>query len=487
MRSYLLIFSLILSLFTYAHGGQPHKGGSPSREQQSASSPVTITGRTAVPTPLKLAPGGRYFMQQDGAPFFWLGDTGWLLFARLNREDAERYLEDRRSKGFNVIQVMLLHTLGVVNAYGDSALVNRNPSKPKTTPGNTFSNPLQYDYWDHVDYIIDLAAAKGIYIALVPVWGSEVKAGRVTQAQAASYARFLATRYKSKPNIIWMNGGDIKGSDSLRVWNSIGATLHAIDPGHLCTFHPRGRFSSSAWFHTAPWLSFNSIQSGHRNYIQDTSKGEPHYGEDNWKYIRADYARLPIKPVLDAEPSYEAIPQGLHDTLEPRWTDSDVRRYGYWSVFAGAAGFTYGDNSVMQMLRPSDKISSYGAKAFWYDAISDPGSAQMQYIKKLLLSKPYFDRVPDQQLVAGDTGTKYNYLAATRGKDYAFVYTYNGRNMKIVMGRIGGNKVKAAWYNPRNGTSTPAGEYPNKGILDFNPPGEPKNGNDWVLVLDSVQ
>jgi len=61
-------------------------------------------------------------------------------FSRLNREDAERYLEDRRSKGFNVIQVMLLHTLGVVNAYGDSALISRDPSKPKTTPGNAFSD-----------------------------------------------------------------------------------------------------------------------------------------------------------------------------------------------------------------------------------------------------------------------------------------------------------------------------------------------------------
>ncbi len=465
MRSYCFILVLITALL--APGGSPSRGGSPGDTQ------------------LKIAPGGHYFIDQNGQPFFWLGDTGWLLFAKLNREETERYLEDRRLKGFNVIQVMLLHSLDAVDAYGDSALVNCNVATPRTTEGNSPSVPAQYDYWDHIDYVIDRAAAKGIWIALVPVWGGNVKSGHVTEAAAARYAAFLARRFKTKPNIIWMNGGDIKGSDSLRVWNRIGATLHAGDPAHLCTFHPRGRFSSSAWFHNQSWLDFNSVQSGHRSYAQDTSKGELHYGEDNWKYIQADYNRSPVKPVLDAEPSYEGIPHGLHDTLQPRWTDADIRRYGYWSVFAGAAGYTYGNNSVMQMLRPSDKGSAYGAKAYWYDAINDPGAAQVQYLKKLLLSRPYFERVPDQQLIAGDAGDKYNHLVATRGQRYAFVYTYTSRDMKITMGRITGNTVTASWYNPRNGNTTTAGTYPNKGTVTFNPPGEPANGNDWVLILDS--
>jgi hypothetical protein len=381
----------------------------------------------------------------------------------------------------------VLHSLDAVNVYGDSALVHGNVTTPKSTEGNSLSVPGQYDYWDHVEYVIDRAAAKGIWIALVPVWGGNVKGGRVSEAAAARYASFLANRYKSKPNIIWMNGGDIKGTDSIHVWNRIGATLHAQDPAHLITFHPRGRSSSADWFHDQPWLDFNSVQSGHRDYAQDMSKGDPNYGEDNWRYIQAAYNRRPVKPVLDAEPSYEGIPHGLHDVKQPRWTDADVRRYGYWSVFAGAAGYTYGNSSVMQMLRPTDKNSSYGAKAFWFDAINDPGAGQVQYLKKLLLSRPYFDRVPDQSLVAADPGTRYNYLAATRGKDYAFIYTYTGRNIKVAMDRIGAAQVKASWYNPRNGDITPLGSYAGKGVVQFNPPGEPRNGNDWVLVLDKMK
>lgn len=57
----------------------------------------------------------RFLTYSDGKPFFWLGDTGWLLFSKLNCEEAEKYLENRAEKGFNVIQAMVLHELKVTN------------------------------------------------------------------------------------------------------------------------------------------------------------------------------------------------------------------------------------------------------------------------------------------------------------------------------------------------------------------------------------
>jgi hypothetical protein len=434
---------------------------------------------------LKVSTNSRYFTTENNDPFFWLGDTGWLLFSKLNREEAEKYLEDRRQKGFNVIQVMVLHNVSAANAYGDSALINRNVATPLVTEGNSFSDTAQYDYWDHVDFIVDKAAEKKIYMALVPVWGSNVKAGHVDEAQGKAYATFLAERYKNRAHIIWMNGGDIKGSDSRDVWNTIGKTLREKDPDHLITFHPRGRTQSSEWFHGEPWLDFNMFQSGHRRYDQDTAKAELRYGEDNWKYVEADYNRQPVKPTLDGEPSYEQIPQGLHDTTQVRWTDKDVRRYGYWSVFAGGCGYTYGDNSVMQMLKPEDTKSAYGAKDFWFDALNDPGAGQMVHLKELMLSRPYLERVPDQSLIS-EQGEQYNYLVSTRGKNYAFVYTYTGRNFKVNMGKIEGKEVKATWFNPRDGKTEEVGTFTNTGVTEFDPPAAPQEGNDWVLILDSI-
>ncbi|MES2329050.1 MAG: glycoside hydrolase family 140 protein [Bacteroidota bacterium] len=432
---------------------------------------------------LKISNDKRSFVTGNNDPFFWLGDTGWLLFTKLTRNEAIQYLNDRQSKGFNVIQVMVLHDVKhAVNRYGDSALINNDVSKPKITQGNRFSDPTEYDFWDHVDYVISEAEKRGIYMALVPVWGSNVKSGLVSEDGAKKYATFLTNRYKDKSNIIWVNGGDIKGTDKQSVWKIIGSTIRSIDHQHLITFHPRGRSTSSEWFHKEDWLDFNMFQSGHKDYAQDTA--EPRIGEDNWKFAQNDYALQPLKPTMDGEPSYENIPHGLHDSLAPHWHADDVRRYGYWSVFSGGAGFTYGDNAVMQFFNGIG-IGDYFTKQKWSDAINDNGSSQVQYLKKLMLSKPATGRVPDQSLIANQ-GQRYEYFAAIRGNDYAFIYTYTGRNMQVNMGKIKGTKIKASWYDPRNGKYLAIGVFDNKGKHEFDPPGNTQNGNDWVLVLTSV-
>lgn len=427
---------------------------------------------------LKISENGRFFTDQDGEPFFWLADTGWLLFNRLTREEADRYLADRQQKGFNVLQVMVVQALRTVNVYGDSALTSHDLGVPKVTDGNAFERSEEYDYWDHVDYVVGKAAEKGIKIGMVPIWGNAVKNGKTSAAQARAYAQFLARRYRDRSNIVWINGGDIQGDVVPDVWEAIGSTLRAEDPNHLITFHPFGRMQSSKWFHDRDWLDFNMFQSGHRTYTQDNEAKDLRYGEDNWRYVEADYARTPIKPVLDGEPSYENIWYGLHDKTLPVWTADDVRRYAYWSVFAGACGFTYGNNGVMQMRYARDpKLPS------WEEAIDDPGAGQMIHLKNLMHSKPYFERVPDQSLLA-ENGERYDRLLATRGKDYALIYTWNGRDMKINMGKIGGAKLNVSWYDPRTGQTRVLGKVTNRGIKTFDPPGEVRNGNDWVLVLE---
>ncbi len=432
---------------------------------------------------LKVSDNGRYLATENGDPFYWLGDTGWLLFAKLDRGEAERYLDDRAAKGFNVIQVMVLHTLEVANTYGDSALIASDVSRPMLTEGDTPEDPLAYDYWDHMDYIIELAAEKGLYMALVPVWGSNVRSGKVSLEQAETYAAWLAGRYAEKPNIIWLNGGDTRGDENTEIWNAIGEQLRKNAPHHLITFHPFGRTASSWWFHDADWLDFNMFQSGHRRYDQDDT--ERAYGPDNWKYVRDDYALSPAKPSLDGEPSYEGIPQGLHDLEEPYWNDDDVRRYAYWSVFAGGCGFTYGHNAIMQMHKPGDANPSYGVRAYWTEALDAPGAQQMQHLKRLMLSRPYFERVPDQRLIATQPGERYDHQVATRGRDYALIYTYNGRNIEVNMGKIGGERVRASWFDPRNGDISVLGAFENSGVASFDPPGEQGEGRDWVLVLES--
>ena len=136
----------------------------------------------------------------------------------------------------------------------------------------------------------------------------------------------------------------------------------------------------------------------------------------------------------------------------------------------------------MQFYTPGDSGISFFPKVKWQEGLKAPGASQMQYVKNLLLSKPYFERVPDQGLI-NDQREKYNYIIATKGKSYALLYTYTGRNMEVNLGRYAGKKVKCAWYNPRNGEYIAIGNFDNRGTKTFDPPGEVKEGNDWVLVL----
>ncbi len=217
---------------------------------------------------LVVSENGRFLQFENGKPFFWLGDTGWLTFRRLDRAEADTFITNRRDKGYNVIQIMVLHGLPMVNTFGDSAFIDVDPSKPNVTPGDDPADPKAYDYWDHVDYIVDKAAENDIYIGMVASWGSIVKSGKINMSNIESYANFLVERYKDKPNIIWITGGDIQGSDGLDVWNTMGTIFKTKDPNHLVTFHPFGRTNSSTWFHNESWLDFNMFQSGHRRYDQ---------------------------------------------------------------------------------------------------------------------------------------------------------------------------------------------------------------------------
>lgn len=446
-----------------------------------AALPALFAGEPAPPWRhggLKVSENGRYLQTGGGAPFFWMGDTAWRLFQRLSREEAVAYLEDRRRKGYNVIQVMIASSAGEKNHYGHEAFTGGDPGRPRTTEED--------DYWDHIDYILGQAEARGMYLAMLPAWCSLAKAG-LNESNAPAYIGFLVGRYRHRPNVIWVNGGDCRGSDFAGLWRLAGGALKSGDPQRLVTFHPFGGTSSSMWFHDEEWLDFNMFQSGHRRYDQVREEQKTFWkGEDGWRFVEEDLAKRPPKPTIDAEPSYESIPQGLHDPKEPYWDADHIRRYAYWAVFAGAFGHTYGHNAVMQMYKPGAGKGAYGVRETWSEALDAPGARQAPYLKKLILSRPALERVPDQDLIAGANGERYERIIATRGESYAFLYTFSGRPFEVRMGRISGGKVTAWWFDPRTGQARRQGEFANKGVRTFEPPGTPGEGNDWVLVLDDA-
>jgi hypothetical protein len=275
------------------------------------------------------------------------------------------------------------------------------------------------------------------------------------------------------------------------VFNALGQGLRAGGGGNqLITIHSTApNISSSANFHDSAWLDFNMLQSGHTN--DNDAWGTPGYPE-NRTAISADYARIPTKPVLDGEPAYEDVPDGLYmsgvGANGPRMGPDVVRRKAYGAVFAGACGHTYGHNDMWGFWVPGATNANPAGRNSWQTSIYAAGAAQMQHLRRLMESKSQLIRIPDQSLIVSNPGSGTNYIQATRGSDgsYAMVYIPTGNAVTLDMSMISGGGANCSWYDPRSGAYTAIGTFANSGTRSFDAPGTTANGNDWVLVLSTT-
>jgi len=428
--------------------------------------------------PLKVSGNKHFLVQEDGKPFFYLADTAWGLFPDATPADVDFYLNDRAEKGFTVIQavVILWDASRHTDYNGQLPFAGNDPAKPNEA------------YFKNVDTVIDKAQALGLRMALVPFWFKGLRnniPGLLDPATAREFCKYLGARYRDKA-VIWILGGDTagnsrRGPDYAPLARAMAAGLRAGDGGaHLITYHPTGQQSSSMWFQSEPWLDFDLLQSGH--LIQNT----------NYELIAHDYASTPVKPVIDGEPGYENITDHLisiqrHPDAK-RIDAQDVRRFGYLSVFAGAAGHTYGNGEVFGFWNPgTGGEPRWGSGMPWRQSMELPGSFQMQYLRKLIESRPMLVRIPDQNLIIGDTSETTTRLEGTRAADgsYAFIYTSAGEPIQARLQLLAGDTIRAYWYDPRTGTPTLIGDIPKTPARTFTPPGK-GGGNDWVLVLDNA-
>ncbi len=360
------------------------------------------------------------------------------------------------------------------NVYGEIPLENDDPAKPRGA------------YFQHVDYIINKANDYGLHIALLPTWGDKVFKDKwgvgpeiFNVANAKVYGRWLANRYKNKSNIIWILGGDRNPDDkAITIWRSMAAGIAEGAGGNdkaLMTFHPQPNGvedgGSSKYFHNDEWLDFNMLQTGHCR-------------ENNiWDRIQVVYNRPATKPVLDGEPIYEDHPVCFNAKDLGTFSAYDVRKHAYIDVFAGAFGHTYGCHDIWQMYAPN-RTPVNGPHHPWYVALDLPGAAQMKYVRQLIESRSMLDRVPDQSLITNALGAN-DRIQATRGKDYVFVYSTQGKPIIINMGKISGAQVRSFWFDPKNGNSQEIGVSSNAGQQTFIPPSS-GYGQDWVLVVDDA-
>lgn len=423
---------------------------------------------------LKVSADKHFLVTKSNKPFFWLGDTAWELFHRLNREEADLYLQDRAKKGFTVIQAVVLAELdglNTPNAYGEKPLISNDPTRPNEK------------YFDHVDYVVNKAAQLGLIVGMLPSWGDKWnknwgKGPEIfTPSNAEKFGEFLGRRYRNKP-IVWVMGGDrdIADDEDRNIILSMVQGLKKGDGGaHLFTFHPQGGKSSSDFFKDDTWIDFHMSQTGHSS------------DSKNYQFNVKHRTMVPLHPHLDGEPRYEDHPNKFNPGKEGWMDDFDARQTAYWSMLSGACGHTYGNHNIWQMYTEERAPISW-ARTHWKTALQHPGSMQVGYMRKLLEKRNWQHMVPDQSIILSENREDNGYVisAVSRDADFLMLYTPYGRKVKVNTGKIAGDSLRGWWFNPRDGRTITLGTFPNMKEMEFAPHSEGR-GSDWVLIIDDAR
>lgn len=445
---------------------------------------ITLLGTTSLlaqpmPTRLHVSADGHTLATEAGAPFFWLGDTAWNYFARLSQSEAKQYLDDRVAKGFTGIQAHILPwTLQTRHVHGQTAFLNGDFDQPNEA------------YWQHVDTLMRMATERGFYVAVLPVWcrtytepapkgtdGSNVVL--TDSAKAYRYGRFLGNRYRANTNLIWVLGGDRRPTRHgvyRQLAKGLTETYADGNPDQiLLTYHPPGgtfrppATSTGEFYHQEPWMDFNMIQSGHA--LENRS----------YQRIAEDYVRQPVKPTFDAEPCYEQH-SIKHDFKNGHFISWHVRRRAYWSVLAGAFGFTYGGNGIWQMDKPDDLMEPDHFSHFWYDALDHEGATQMKHLRTLIETLGVDRLVPDSTRLRSAAGTVDDRVQVARDHAFLVAYITDGHAISLDLSRLAGKRLSGFWFDPRTGGRQAIGKLTRQTNRSFTPPTTGPE-QDWVLVV----
>lgn len=329
-----------------------------------------------------------FLRQEDGTPFFWLADTWWMgLTTRLSFPvDFHTMAEDRRKKGFSVIQI-------VAGLYPDMLPFDERGKNEGGFPWNRDFTEINPVYFDMADRRIFSLVEHGLVPCIVGSWGFFMKFAGKEALQ--KHWEYLIARWGALP-VIWCAAGEanmtfydeqLSAEEHLRRsrhdWNDMVSFIRRRDPFHrLVTIHPTS--FGHEQIENESLLDLDMLQTGH--------SGVPSLAPTMQMVDRA-VSRKKL-PVINAEVCYEGICGSSYE---------DVQRYAFLScIFLGACGHTYGANGIWQL---NDQNCPYGVSPHgaqwgttpWQEAYRLPGSRQLGYIKKYLTRFEWwrFERHPE--------------------------------------------------------------------------------------------
>ena len=416
--------------------------------------------------PLVISSNKRYLADQNSKPFFLVGDAAWSLIAQLNKSDADLYLQNRSSLGFDLIMVNLIEHQFATNAPNN--FYNVAPFS-----GTAFQSTPNEAYFANADYIIQSAAQKGIVVLLAPVylgydcggqgWCSEVKAASL--AQMLSWGQYVGNRYKNYTNIIWLIGGDTDPSTPTDVRPKLAQVVAGIQQNNsnpIFTAHNDEEEMAIDPWSGASWLNLNDVYT---------------YSTTQYANAKNAYQLSPTIPFFLLETAYEN---------EHSSTAQQLRAQSYWTVLSGGFGNIFGNCPIWHF--NGDASGSFCLNSIkWKTQLGNQGSLNMKYFAQLFNSRYWYNLIPDfnHKVLTVGYGTNGNtdYVTAASASDGSSIIAYlpTSRAVTVNTSSINGTNINVWWYNPSNGSATLNGTYANSGLRTFTPA-----AGDWVLVIDNA-
>lgn len=423
---------------------------------------------------VRLETGKKYFVYDDGTPFYWLGDTHWQMFdyERLDENNSDEegdsqfeiLVQNRLEKGFTVYQT-----------YPDSAQTDGGGQKRRYnwwTRKYKLINPTAFT--ENFDVMMDYLADNGLTIALgLGVHASTANA--FNEAQLLAYTRYMVARYASYP-VVWITAQEITidPETAYPKWKATAAEIDCLD-GYR---HPQGAHmtplnnsdSVVQDINAQPWHEWWTLQAGHGGIASLKTQ----------EYYKGFWESSPSKPMVETEASYEDL-----NGVIPY---STTRAAAWKANQCGSCGFTYGAVGIWAMRwseNPAEGgwVDSYNPET-WYMGMDKIGSYEMLYLKN------FYEYVDFTSLTPrfGDSAycsfsSKETSVLSTDGNDTYVAYFYSKSVKTGTLRGLDSTKTYSArWYDPRTGNYIQISNAIITENGEYTIPDKP-DSQDWTLLV----
>ena len=446
--------------------------------------------RSPVVFPLRAAAGGRYLADQRGVPVLLKGEAAWLALANLTESEQETYLADRAGRGFNLVEVMLTNH-DYTRPPNPEPPANRRGEQPFRRPGD-FSTPDDA-YLDRAVAFVDRAAAHGMAVLLAPNylgfdggeegWWQPLNAPVNTREVCAAYGRHLGARFRERPNVIWLAGGDFAPPPG-----SEGEARHAAIVEGI-----RAAGATQPW--TGHW------NRDHRGGISTDQRRLATLMELNGVYQYADTYRYAVRAYLVRPPRPVFLLESTYEHEHPGSDDQPFRKAWWWTMLSGGSGVVWGNfflwrgESARGSYR-ADYGDTDGALSSWAAELDSPGTRQVVLLHRFFEALPWHRLAPAGRAgVRGVTsGQRWGplHIAAAGTPEHDLYVAYlpptggERRRFGLDLSDLAA-PARARWFDPVGGAFLDARALAaHPGEVLFQAPGRNAGGDDdWVLLVEA--